>query len=393
MNELLWHSLVALGAGVLLNFTPCVLPVVPFKVQAVLRDLGQSRGHRWGAAMAMLAGSLLFFAVLGGFTLWLGLTWGALFQSKTFIAALTLFLLASGLITLTSWTLPLPQWIYKIEGRRYSGAALTGMLTGVLATPCSGPFLGAVLAYALTRPPLIGLVIFLSIGTGLVLPYMLLLIWPWLGQKSLKAGPWADQIKQLLGFVLIGAAVFFSQSLISPDLGSLLWDILAGLLLIWAALKLWHHRRLAERIVPLLAVVVCIAMFALRTPGTDDAQLGWQPFSNTALAAARSAEKPVMIEFTAEWCLNCQVLKKTTYADAEVHKTAGRIGLVSLRVDMTAMTAEQQQLLIFYGGRAIPFVVLIDGHGGINRTFTGLFSAQTLVESLDQLFLPPAGEI
>ncbi len=385
MTSLLWHGLLALGAGVLLNATPCVLPVIPFKVQAVLRDIGHSRRRRVLAALAMLSGSLLFFAVLGGATIALGLTWGALFSSKAFVAGLTLFLLAAGLFTLTERSVILPQWVYAVQGQKYVGAFLAGLLTGVLATPCGGPFLGAVLAYGLTQPPLIGLMIFLSIGTGLVLPYMLLLVWPWLSQRSIKTGPWAGQIKQLLGFVLLGGAAFFAQSLVPPQIGRLLWVALIASLAGWTVWHLWGRWSWGQRAVPLavgLLSMFCAGFYFLGDPARE---LHWQPYAPQVLAQAANSGRPVLLEFTAEWCLNCKVLESTTYADADVIAVAQQGGVVPVRVDLTQMAPDLNRLLVSYGGKALPFVVLIDHRGQVSTTFTGLFTADTLIGALSKL--------
>ena len=178
MTELFVNSLLAFVAGILLNFTPCVLPVIPFKIQAVLKEIGGDLRSRLLAAGSLLAGSLLFFLILGGATAYLGLTWGALFQSRIFLGVLSAFLLFSAVATFADYSFNLPQLFYKMPVHRYLGAFLTGALAGVLSTPCSGPFLGSVLAYTVTQPPTIIMAIFVSIGIGLAFPY-------WCGQDCL----------------------------------------------------------------------------------------------------------------------------------------------------------------------------------------------------------------
>ena len=388
MTAILWHSLLALCSGILLNAAPCVLPVIPFKVQAVMRDIGHSRLQRLIAAGAMWAGSLVFFAILGGVTIAMGSTWGAIFQSKIFIAVLTLLLIGAGLIMLVGWSVPMPRKLYAIKGQRYVGAALTGVLSAVLATPCGGPFLGAVLAYALTQPPLVSLMVFLSIGTGLVLPYVLLLTWPWLGRRGIKTGPWTVQVKQLLGFVLIAGGIFYAQSLIGPDFGRILWITLPVGLIVWALVNISEGRGWGQRALPVLVAVACIATAAARLVAAPATELDWQPYSKAAVDQARVKQKPVMLEFTAEWCLNCKVLEKTTYADQEVIEAAREVGILPLRVDMTEMDEADKQLMKGYGGWALPFLVLIDGQGEIRRAFTGLFGADTLIENMAQLNSP-----
>ncbi len=388
MTAILWHSLLALCAGILLNATPCVLPVIPFKVQAVMRDIGHSRVQRLAAAGAMWAGSLVFFAILGGVTIALGSTWGAIFQSKIFIAVLTLFLIGAGLVMLAGWSVPMPRKLYALRGQRYAGAAMTGVLSAVLATPCGGPFLGAVMAYALTQTPLVSLMVFLSIGTGLVLPYVLLLTWPWLSRRGIKTGAWTVQVKQLLGFVLIAGGIFYAQSLIGRDVSRILWIALPVGIIIWSLVNISEGRGWGQRALPVLVAVACIATAAARLVAAPATELPWRPYTKAVFLVARTQQRPVMLEFTADWCLNCKVLEKTTYADQKVIDAAREAGVVALQIDMTEMHEADKQLMKGFGGWALPFLVLIDDQGKVRRAFTGIFGADTLVGYLGQLNAP-----
>ena len=235
--------------------------------------------------------------------------------------------------------------------------------------------------------------VFLSIGTGLVLPYMLLLTWPWLGRQGIKSGAWTVQIKQLLGFILIAGAVFFAQSLIGPALGKILWICLPVGLMVWALVNISEGRGWGQRALPLLVAALCVTTAAARLVAAPAAELDWQPYSAVAVTQAKALRKPVMLEFTAEWCLNCKVLEKTTYTDERVVEAARNAGLVALRVDMTEMAEPQKQLMFKYGGRALPYVLIIDAQGKVRRTFTGIFGADTLTEylvALDQAKTDPS---
>jgi thiol:disulfide interchange protein len=203
MTQLLGYGLLAFWAGVLLNFVPCVLPVIPLKIRAVLHEIKGDVRSRLFAAAALLSGSLFFFLILGGTTAYLDQTWGELFQSKLFLAALSVFLFLAAVTTLSDWSVPLPKFVYKVPIHRYSGAFFTGALAGILSTPCSGPFLGSVLAYTLTQRPAIVLIIFSSIAVGLSSPYVFVLVWPDLMNRLSFSGLWTMQVKQILGFVLL----------------------------------------------------------------------------------------------------------------------------------------------------------------------------------------------
>jgi thiol:disulfide interchange protein len=385
INTLLWNSLLALGAGVILNLMPCVLPVIPFKIQTVMRELKGNVASRLGAAGALLAGSLLFFMLLGGATAYLGLTWGALFQSKLFLTLLVGFLLFSALSVFGNLSVRLPQAIYRLPSRRYTGAFFTGALAGILATPCGGPLLGSVLAYTLTQPPPVVLLIFAFIGIGLALPYVLILMWPGFGDRLARTAPWTPQIKQLMGFGLLAAAIFFSKALMPAQLNQPLWMLLFVGLIVWAGWTAYRATGWIQRVIPLGTLagagLIAVSLLSASTP----THLPWQPFSEQSLVAAQTTGQPALIEFTADWCLNCKVLEKTTLTNPEVVAQAKRINLGTYRVDLTEVNDANKKLLAKYGGAALPYVIVMDANGRTTHRFTGIFSANTLKEALAQL--------
>ena len=387
MTELIGYSISAFVAGMLLNVMPCVLPVIPFKIQAVMREIGGDIRSRVFAACALLLGSFSFFLVLGGVTAYMGLTWGALFQSRIFLAALSVFLFLAAMATLADWSIPLPQAVYRLPSHRYSGAFLTGALAGILSTPCSGPFLGSVLAYALTRSPGIILIIFGAIALGLAAPYVFILLWPGLIHRILAdrirfSGAWTVQVKQLLGFVLLAGAIFFGRVFIAPSAHLVIWRVFFTAIIIWALIAMIRARQWSARLFPLISIAGSIALLVMTVPA---GHLKWQPFSPEALQAAITARQPVLLEFTAQWCLNCEVLEKTTYTHPDVVSAAKKAGLVPYRVDMTNFNAGHKALLEKYGGTALPYALLIDSDGNVVKKFTGMFSAKALVQAIHGL--------
>ena len=139
MKDLLTYGILAFWAGVMLNFVPCVLPVIPLKIRAVLNEIKGDIRSRVLAAMALLSGSILFFLILGASTAYLGKTWSVLFQSKVFLSVLSAFFFFAAISTFADWSFRLPQFVYKFPIQRYTGAFLTGALAGILSTPCSVP--------------------------------------------------------------------------------------------------------------------------------------------------------------------------------------------------------------------------------------------------------------
>lgn len=382
MEGLTLNGLLAFTAGVLLNFTPCVLPVLPFKIRTLLGEIEGTTPSRVIAACALLLGSLMFFVVLGALTAYLGWRWGEIFQSRVFLALLSLLLFASGIAMLLQWSFALPQFLYHLPMRRYADAFLTGVLAAILSAPCSGPFLGSVLAYALTQPPPVVIGLFAAIGTGLAFPYVLLLAAPKLLRYLPKGGRIGAQVEAILAFVLIGGAVFFAQAVLPQSTHVFLWWGIGGVVLVWAVIAIIRGPKITDRLVPLaaLATVLFIANTALTVRG--EARLPWRPYSAADLEDAHLSGRPALIEFTADWCINCKALEQTVYASPVVIEAALKVKLVPFKVDMTEFDDAHKVLIEQYGGTAIPYAVLIGGQGEIAQTFSGLFTPESLKSAL-----------
>jgi thiol:disulfide interchange protein DsbD len=331
-----------------------------------------------------MAGSVGFFLMLGLASIYLGLIWGELFQSQIFLGALSLFLLFSAIATFANWSMPLPQFFYKIPARKYLGAMLIGAFAGILSTPCSGPFLGAVLAYSVTLPPSGVIVLFLSIGTGLAFPYVILLIWPQFLNKLQFSGIWTLQIKHILGFILIGGALFFSSALVPETLHKAGWILLIIAILIWAIMFIIKPNEWSQRVFPAIAIFLITSIAIVTTASIKPAhnELNWQSFNETLIKQARANKRPVMIEFTADWCINCKVLEKTVFKSKKVMAAIKKAGMVTLRVDLTQVNKKNKAILAKYKGYALPYVVLLDKQGSMSEHFTGIFKPKTLVDAI-----------
>src|SRR5699024_10761763 len=231
--QLTGELLLALAAGVLLNLTPCVLPAIPVKIRTIVHEAGGAPRQRLLAAGAFTGGTLLFFLPLAIATAALQWTWGALFQSPALLVVLIAVLLLFAWTTYRDVGLRVPQFAYALRGQRYIEPFLSGLFSALLATPCTGPFLGGVLAFAVTRSPLFIIGVFLAVGAGLALPYIILLARPQLLQRLPRPGPWSVRIRQGLAFVLLAAAVFFAAGLVPQAVARWLWLGWLTLLLIW----------------------------------------------------------------------------------------------------------------------------------------------------------------
>ena len=381
MDTIASQSVLAFAAGMMLNFMPCVLPVMPFKIHTLLRETGATAQSRTLAAVALLGGSLLFFIVLGAVTAGLGMMWGQQFQHPWFRILLSLILFAAAFATFTERSWRLPKFVYRVPMSRYLGAFLTGCLAAVLSTPCSGPFLGSVLAFAATRSALETLVIFSAIGIGLAFPYVVLLLWPGLLDRLSFSSRLAVNIKTGIGFVLLAGGLFFIQGFLPSNFIWIAWTALALSICVWLVLQLTGEGWVKMRPVLLLVLAVTAVSgfqnFSIQSRGVG---IDWQMYSDQRLREATG--RPVLVEFTADWCINCKTLERTTFRDRQLLEVIDKFGITALRVDLTQVDDARRQLFDRFGGRAIPYILILDKKGQLVQRFTGMVAADTLIDSI-----------
>ncbi len=386
IDTLVFQMAAAFGAGMVLNFMPCVLPVLPFKVQALLRETSGTSRSRMLAAVALLAGSLAFFILLGAVTAGFGLMWGQQFQHPWFRLSLSLLLVAAAIATFTGWSWRLPQALYRMPMSRHLGAFFTGALAGILSTPCSGPFLGSVLAYTATRSAAETMVLFSSIGVGLAFPYVTLMLRPDLLQRLTFNNRLAANLKTVLGFVLLAGGLFFAQGFMPAMVRAVVWLWLALGFGIWIVVQTTTGSAGRRRLRPVLLValaMVAITGFKSLSSQESAGAIAWQAYTDQRIAQA--AGRPVLLEFTADWCINCKALEQTTFKDPKLAQTITAMGITPLKVDLTHVDDERRDLFSRFGGRAIPFIVLLDGRGKAVQRFTGMVGADTLIDSLQSI--------
>lgn len=386
---LLLHLGAALLAGLLLNLTPCVLPAIPIKVRTMLREAGGELSHRTAAAFAFGGGVLLFFLGIASLTAFMHWSWGTLFQSPVVVTVLVVLLVLFAVITWLDVPIPVPAFAAQSRGHRYVEAFLSGLFSSLLAAPCAGPFLGGVLVYAVTQPTPIIFLLFASVGLGLALPYILLLLKPHWLRRLPRPGAWSETVRQSLAFVLLAAAVFFAQALVGMHFGRALWWGWLAAVAGWGLLQIrrgWASRSVAF-VVLIGAAVLVKAMVPTTTVGTPDG-VRWTAYSPSWLKAAQERHRPLLLEFTADWCINCKVLEKTVYQDPAVEQAIKQQRVLPLQVDLTRADPPGQALLLGFGGHALPFAVVIGPKGQVIARFTGLFSTTRLRREILDIGLP-----
>lgn len=245
----IWGYLLAgLVGGFILNFMPCVLPVISIKILSLVGQAGQSRRRVLGLGLSFAGGMVFLFLVLGGMVALAGQTWGALFQSTTFLLVMLGVLVAMTASLFGAFTMGVPAKVgdvdAAIEGEGYAGSFGKGMLAVLLGTPCSGPFLGSVLAWAAGRAgagqAYLSMLVFLSMGVGMALPFVVLAAKPGWMRFIPRPGAWMETFKQLMGFLLLLTVVYILSIL---EAGLVKWAVLFAF---GVALASWLYGRLVR---------------------------------------------------------------------------------------------------------------------------------------------------
>jgi thiol:disulfide interchange protein/DsbC/DsbD-like thiol-disulfide interchange protein len=367
--------LFAFVGGLLLNLMPCVFPVLSVKVLGFLEQGGGDRaaGRRHGLAFAggvlgtfwLLAGVLL--AVRAGGE---SLGWGFQLQSPPVVAALAvlIFALALNLSGVFEIGLSLTRLGGVGQGRGLADSFLTGALAVVVAAPCTAPFMGAALGFALVQPPLQSMLVFTALGAGLALPYVVLTRMPSLLRRLPRPGPWLETVKQALAFPLFLTVVWllwvFGQQ---TDLNALAL-LLVALIVFGFGAWLWGRAAHAGRrsgYALALASMTGALVLALSTSrvgaGSDEeteSALAWETFSPERVVALRAEGRPVFVDFTAAWCLSCQVNERVALTSASAREAFADRNVALLKADWTSRDPEIAQVLASFGRSGVPLYVM-----------------------------------
>ncbi|WP_049723310.1 protein-disulfide reductase DsbD family protein [Gilvimarinus polysaccharolyticus] len=361
-NSALWLLLLAAFAGgVILNLMPCVFPVLSIKVFSLMQP-GVSRAERIREGLLYSAGVLTTFTLLGALLLILraggsAIGWGFQLQSAPVVLALAVLFWLMALSF--SGVFEFGHRLMNLAGGSRGGAFATGVLAVFIAAPCTGPFMGAALGAAAVLPTLQALAIFIGLGAGLAAPFLLLSASPALLKRLPKPGPWMDTLRQLFAFPLY-ATVIWLLWVLGKLVGDIGW-VLGTSLLLALAFTLWLARD-AGRIRSLLAIV--IALVAIVTAGTAIMQAEapapqttselWQSYDKTAIAEARAQGRAVFIDYTAAWCITCQVNKKLVLETDHTRALFTRHNVLAIRADWTRFDPEITAALEALGRNSLP---------------------------------------
>jgi thiol:disulfide interchange protein DsbD len=400
--------LLAFAGGLLLNLMPCVLPVLAIKLLSVVpRSHGQPMRLRAHGALFAL-GVLLAFWAIAGLLLVLraqgeALGWGYQLQSPAIVAGLAvlLFVLGLNLSGVFQVGARLQSMAGALRARgAHADALLSGVLASAIAAPCTAPFMGAALGYALVRPAAEALLVFTALALGMALPYVVLCWVPQLTRRLPRPGPWMDSLKQLLAFPLYATVVWLAWVLGQQSGIDALARLLAGLVLIAAgcwAIGRWSQRGRGVRGVALIGALSSIALglaFAWPRAGADalrpDPQAAWQPWSDAAMQAARDQGRAAFVDFTAAWCITCQVNKRLVLSADAVERRFDALRVVRLRADWTRRDPAITAALAALDRSGVPVYALYPGGGGEPVLLPEVLTQSLVLDALDRVARAPA---
>lgn len=362
---LLMYLLYAFVGGVILNVMPCVLPVIAIKALSFVQQAGENRSRILLLNGAYSAGVISVFLLLATLAAFAGMSWGGLFQKVGFNIAMCVLVFAMGLSLLGVFEIPLPGFVGAAAGSQHregpSGAFLTGIFATILATPCSGPFLGTTLGWSVKQPPHIVYLVWGMMGLGMSSPYLLFALYPRAIKLLPRPGNWMVTFKQLAGFVLLGTAIY----LLSLVEGSYQMPVLITLLGVafggWMVGNLYDYSSTNQRrwVVRTAAAVSVLGMswfgFGLRH---GDDKLEWKIFHPQSISEALAKGQPVMVDFTADWCLTCKVVERTTLNTDATAAVVSKYDIVPFRADWTDGSDEIREVLDRLGSTSIPVLAV-----------------------------------
>lgn len=367
--------LVVLLGGLALNLTPCVYPLIGVTIAYFGNESGAPRKVIVLACLYVLGIALMFSGVGVAVALSGGL-FGAALQNPIVLALIATMLLTLAASSFGLFALQPPQWVMQRAGIArpgYFGALVMGLGMGVVAAPCIGPIvLGLLLMVQRSQSALFGFVLFFTLAVGLGLPYIGLAMAAGNIRRLPRSGEWLAWIEQLFGFVLVGLAIYFLDPLIPNRVATRMlpyYAVAAGIFLgfISPAGRNWRPFLVIRYAIGTLSIIALIAMLVNSRRSVP--QLVFEPFSPTLVETARSAGKPVVIDFAADWCVPCREMERTTFVDPEVVREAA--GFVRLRANLTAENATNDALIKQFGVEGVPTTVFINGRGAIRKRRVG----------------------
>lgn len=415
-ESFVYYLITAFLGGLILNVMPCVLPVIGLKVMSFVQQAGQSRAQAWALNCWYAAGIVAVFLVLASLAVTLQLGWGGQFSSAKFNIALISIVFAMALSLLGLWEIPIPGFIgggvamKAAEREGPSAAFLKGVLTTLLATPCTGPFMATALAWSVKQPAWMTYSVFGVLGLGMASPYLLIGAFPELVRFLPRPGAWMESFKKIMGLVLLATVVWLMTFIDAPlavptvlmlvGIASACWWVsqtpitatggqkfyawtTAGLVVVIAALGSygWLYQDVmlprfekavaaqAQQQMALQRLEIARSLQqieqldeldqVIEVLGDEGVDRPWQPFSLNKLGRLTLGEgRTVLVDFTADWCLTCKTLEKFVLKTPEVEEALTEADVVTMEADYTKYPPTLDRAIKALGGVGVPLIAI-----------------------------------
>lgn len=376
--------------GLALNLTPCVYPMISVTVSLFGGQQGGSSGKVFGRAVIYVLGIATMYSVLGVIAALSGGLFGSWLQSPYMLGFIGLLMFGLALSMFGLYEIQMPYWLTSKLGAGGSstgliGLFISGLVVGIFAAPCVGPPIIALLAYVGTvGDPLFGFYVFFVLSLGLGLPYLILGTFSGLMQKLPKSGTWMVWVKKVFGIVLIGVGGFYLGLALFPQYVE--WVIVLTLLI--GGIYLGFIEQSGKGKTGFMATkyatgVLAIALSVVFYMNLQKEGLSWEPYSEEKLESAVADNRPVMIDFYADWCIPCLELERMTFTDTEVMNAAD--DMMRLKVDLTNFDSpESEALRQEFNIAGVPTIVFINAEGEevIDARVIGFLKPQAFLERM-----------
>lgn len=400
-----WTAILsAFLGGLILNLMPCVFPVLSLKLLDLVRG-AHAPGRMIAHGAAFTGGVLLTMLALSGLLLGLrgagyALGWGFQLQSPGVVAGLMLLFGAITFNLLGVYEFTAGSRIADAKAVRgaprdgLAGSLVTGVLAVIVASPCTAPFMGASLGYALTQPALEALLVFLALGLGMAAPWMLLCVFPGWARRLPKPGPWMDVFRRIMAIPMALAVLWLAWVLARQAGGVALIAVVCGLGALGVFCWLVGRRQWGRPHSPvLMAAMLAIAigttaaagsgLLGRAAPESAQAHGAWQPWSEAAVSRALADGRPVFVDFTAAWCITCQANKLAALSRDEVSARMDALGYVRLEADWTNRDPQIARVLAEHGRSGVPLYLILTPGGGV-ETLPELLTPGVVIEALER---------
>lgn len=388
--------ILAFLGGLILNVMPCVLPVIAIKILSFVQQAGESRAKVMGLNLAYTAGVLSVFLTLATLAMTISLGWGTQFQNAIFTMSMAAVVFVMALSLLGVFEIPIPGFAGGGEQREgLPGAYLTGIIATLLGVPCTGPLMALVFTWALRQPPAVTYAVFTSMGLGMASPYFVAGFFPGVVNLLPKPGMWMERFKQFLGFILMGTVIWLVYVL--PDASRITFMVF----LLGLSMAFWMIGCMYNVASPAgtkwrvrLSALACIGIFsgaAWFLQHGFGSHLPWEPFTERRMTELVEEGRPVLIDFTANWCQICKTNEFVALNRSETLEFVNDHNVATLVADYTQENPEIKHWLSRFNQESVPLTVIIPPRRGTEQVspilISGPYSQAMLLEKLEQAVL------